>query len=222
MICDWSVEESEYRQLKKSKETAQPRTSWVHLMSLVSPIQTQMTSPPVALQSRTPPATPRTPGGRPGSAALATGSGWPGTTWGPSSPSSSSALWSWHSFTWCRPSSTEGPLKTRSSLSSSTSAGRGPLRPGRTLQRQLRCSVQSPPRPLSKSSSNCTQTMRRYELAVYKKGENFSFLCGYEEHGLNRDYTRAQCYFKGHKRWLYLWVSQERIWTWNEPGMTGR
>lgn len=189
----WFGEESEYKQLK-CKGTAQPFNSWV-------PLQTQMTSPQIALQPQIHPVTLPTLGSRAGSAAWAMGAWWLGTIWGHLSPSSSSASWLWPSSTWCKLSSTGGPSKTRSFLSSSTSVGPGPLQ---ALPRQPRCSVLSPPRPLSKSSLNYTETMRQRELFDYKKWRNY-FLCGFEQQGLSRDYTSTQSYLKDR---LCIWVFQ--------------
>lgn len=165
----WSLElicEEKWEQTVEVQRTCSVSSwnSWIHSVPLVCPLQTRMTNPPIALQSRTPPATPPTPGSRVGSAAWATGSGWHGTTWGPSSLSSSSVSWLWPLSTWCRLSSTGGPSKTLSSLSSSMSAGPGPLQTRRTLQHRPRRLFLSPSRPLSKSLLNCTETMRQCEL----------------------------------------------------------
>lgn len=123
----------------------------------------QMTRLPPAPRRRHLPAALPTQPSRVGWAAWAMGSGWPGSTWGHLSHSSSSAAWFWPSSTSCRPSFMEDPSKTLCFLWSSMSVGPGLLQTSRTLQDQPRCLEMSPPHTWTKWLLNNTETMRQSE-----------------------------------------------------------
>lgn len=127
-------------------------------------LQTQRRGPPLEPRCQTPHDAPPTQESRVGSVAWAMGLGLPGTTSGPSFPSSSLALWWWPSSTCYRPSSMGGPSKTHSSLSSSMSAGPGLLQSDRTLHPLPRCLVASPHPSSSTTFLTCTGTRGPSEL----------------------------------------------------------